>query len=138
MSCDGQFRQDIQVFILCSTSFACPPLKYVYMERISTPHPKILLHILILQTWDVKPKDLRALTSYSPSKERVYIHRILVNSISLYKHQAPSSPRSIHYKKNTGYSGIFFLSCVFIKRHYWWSIAPFSTNAAKISPIAAL
>ena len=114
MSCDGRVRQDIQVFILSYTSFTYFPLKYVYMERISMPHPKIPLHILILQTWDVKPKDLRALTSYSPSRERVNIHRILVSSILLYKHQAPFFPRSIHYqkkkKKNTGYSGIFFLA----------------------------
>ena len=67
------------------------------MERTFTPHPKILLHIRILQIWEVRPKDLKALTSYSSYKEKAYIHGILVNSIPLYKHQAFSSPRYVNF-----------------------------------------
>lgn len=67
------------------------------MERTYMPHPKIFLHIHILQKWEVKPKDLGALIPYSPYKEIAYIHRILVSSISLYKHQTPSSPRYVEF-----------------------------------------
>lgn len=35
-----------------------------------------LLHILILQTLEIKLEDLRALTPYIPYKEKGYIHRI--------------------------------------------------------------
>jgi len=85
-SCDRQFHPNRWVSTLSSTPFTCLPLKCLYMERTGRPHPKILLHIRILQTWEVKPEDLRALTPYSPYKERAYIHEILVSSISLNKH----------------------------------------------------
>lgn len=139
MSCDEQVYQDRRVSILSSTSFTCPPLKYVYMERTSTPHPKILLHILILQTWEVKFKDLKVLTLYSPSKERVYIHGILIRSIPLYKHQAPSSPRSVHYQKKTLAIAAFCFSNVFKKNITIGDIlCHISQTPLKSPPIAAL
>lgn len=67
------------------------------MERIFTPRPKILQHICILQTWEVKLEDLKALTLYSPYKERAYIHGNLVSSISLNKHQASFSPSYVEF-----------------------------------------
>ena len=74
-----------------------PPLKYLYMERTCTPHPKIFLHIHLLQTWEVRLEDLGPLTPYSPYKERTYIHGILVSSIPLYKHQTASSSRYVEF-----------------------------------------
>ena len=67
------------------------------MERTCKPHPKIFLHIHLLQTWEVRLEDLGALTPYSPYKERTYIHGILVNSIPLYKHQTASSSRYVEF-----------------------------------------
>ena len=97
MSFDRRFHSDRRDSILSSTSFMRPPLKYLYMERTFTPHPKILLCIRLLQTWEVRPKDLWALTPYSSYKERAYIHGILVSSIPLYKHQTPSSSRYVEF-----------------------------------------
>lgn len=96
-SYDRQFHPNRQVSIPSSTPFTCHPLKCLYIERTCMPHPKILLYIRILQTWEVKPEDLEALTPYSPYKERAYIYGILVNSISLYKHQDPSSLRYVEF-----------------------------------------
>lgn len=57
------------------------------------------LHILILQTLEVMPEDFEGLTPYSPYKEKAYIYKILVSSISPYKLQAPSYPRylALHF-----------------------------------------
>ena len=96
-SCDRRFHSDRRDSILSSTSFTHPPLKYLYMKRTCTPHPKIFLHIRLLQTWEVRLEDLRALTPYSSYKERTYIHKILVSSIPLYKHQTASSSRYVEF-----------------------------------------
>ena len=67
------------------------------MKRTCTPHPKIFLHIRLLQTWEVRLEDLGALTPYCPYKERTYIHGILVSSIPLYNHQTASSSRYVEF-----------------------------------------
>ena len=85
-TCSGYERVglDKSSFTLGCQTLAHSPLKYFHMERIFTPCPNILLHIHILQKWKVKPEYPRALTPYTPYKERTYIFKIFVNSISLY------------------------------------------------------
>ena len=86
-----------QHLILSSTPFAFSPLKYLHMERTCIPCPKIFLHMCILQIWEVRTEDLKALTRYPPYKGRDNNHKIWVSSMLLYKHPVSSSPRYVEF-----------------------------------------
>lgn len=101
--------------VIPMAAIKCLPVQYFMCELTLTDHPpfltphcllvlhssifkwkelarytqRSLLHILILQTWEVMPEDFEGLTPYSPYKEKAYIHKILVSSISPCKLQAP-------------------------------------------------
>ena len=86
-----------RLIIPSSMLFACSALLHSHMERTCAPYPKILLHIHILQIWEIKPRDLGTLTMYLPYKGRSYVNRISISLTLLYKNQASSSSRYVQF-----------------------------------------